>query len=91
MRGRFTVYVDTSDVSRQIDHLDRTVTDNVRRLVIALLLVGLIIGAGIAVSAAATLNSTLHTIAYIIFLSASLAASAIVIRAFWRWLDRGEF
>lgn len=90
MRGRLTLYVDTSDVSRQIGELDNAITANIRRLVVALLLVGLLIGSGVAVSGGATFNTSLHTIAYIIFLGSALLAAGIVLRFVWRWLDRGE-
>lgn len=90
MRGHLTLYVDSSDVSRQIGELERTVTANVRRLVVALLLVGLVIGSGIAVSAGATMNTALHTVAYIIFLCSALLAAGMVVRVVWRWLDSGE-
>jgi ubiquinone biosynthesis protein len=90
MRGRLTLHIDASDLNHQIKELDRTISTNVQRLVLALLLVGLVIGSGVAVSAGGDGNETLHTVAYIIFLGAALMAAALVLRVIWRWLDRGE-
>ena len=47
-QGRFTVYVDTTDLSKQIDEVDEVLSLNMRRLSLALLLVGLLIAASIA-------------------------------------------
>ena len=45
-RGRFTLEVDASEVSTQIKELDRTLTNNMKRLLLGMLLIGLLIGSG---------------------------------------------
>ncbi|MFO7634911.1 MAG: AarF/UbiB family protein [Caldilinea sp.] len=89
-RGGFTLFVDTSDLSRQVNELDRTLTINIRRLTISLLLVGLLIGASIASNSSADLFPNLPEMAYFIFMGASILASGIVLRALWRWLGGKE-
>ena len=63
-QGRFTVYVDTSDVSKQIGEFDEVLSLNMRRLSLALLLVGLLIGASIASNTPADLLPGLADLAY---------------------------
>jgi len=89
-RGGFTLFVDTSDLSKQIDELDRTITLNIRRLTISLLLVGLLVGASIASNSPADLFPNMPEMAYFIFMGASIVAVVIVLRALWRWLTGKE-
>jgi ubiquinone biosynthesis protein len=89
-RGGFTLFVDTSDLSKQIDELDRTITLNIRRLTISLLLVGLLVGASIASNSPADLFPNMPEMAYFIFMGASIIAVVIVLRALWRWLTGKE-
>jgi hypothetical protein len=89
-RGGFTLFVDTSDLSKQIDELDRTITLNIRRLTISLLLVGLLVGASIASNSPADLFPNMPELAYFIFMGASFIAVVIVLRALWRWLGGKE-
>jgi ubiquinone biosynthesis protein len=89
--GKFTVFVDTSDLGRQVDEFDRTLTKNIRSLTLALLLVGLLIGSSIASNTPGDLLPNLPEIAYFIFLGAARITWAVVLRAVFRWLSSGDF
>ena len=86
-QGRFTVYVDTSDVSKQIGEFDEVLSLNMRRLSLALLLVGLLIGASIASNTPADLLPGLADLAYLIFVGAAILAGIVLIRAVLGWLN----
>jgi ubiquinone biosynthesis protein len=86
-KGRLTVYVDTSDVSKQIRELDDTLTINVRRLSLALLLVGLLIGASIASNTPAGLLPGMAELAYFIFIAAASLAAVVLGKAIIDWLN----
>lgn len=90
-RGRFTVYVDASDASRQIHELDASLTANMKRLTLALLLVGLVIGASIASTVQSNVLPNLAELAYFIFLAGVIIAGGIILRTVWQWLSTGEF
>jgi ubiquinone biosynthesis protein len=90
-RGRFTVYVDASDASRQIHELDASLTMNMKRLTLALLLVGLVIGASIASTVQSTVLPNLAELAYFIFLAGVIIAGGIILRTVWSWVNTGEF
>ncbi len=80
-KGRLTVYVDTSDVSKQISELDDTLTLNIRRLSLALLLVGLLIGASIASNTPADLLPNMAEWAYLIFIGAAALVIIVLVKA----------
>jgi ubiquinone biosynthesis protein len=86
-RGRFTVYVDTSDLSKQISEFDDVVAMNVRRLVLALLLVGLVIGASIASNTPAHLLPNMAEWAYLIFIAAAALTIIVLAKAILDWLN----
>jgi hypothetical protein len=90
-RGRFTVYVDASDASRQIHELDASLTTNIKRLTLALLLVGLVIGASIASTVQSNVLPNLAELAYFIFLAGVIIAGGVILRTIWQWLSTGEF
>jgi ubiquinone biosynthesis protein len=89
-RGRFTVYVDASDASKQIHELDASLTTNMKRLSLALLLVGLVVGASIASTVESTVLPNLAELAYFIFLSGVILAGGIILRTLWHWMNTGE-
>ncbi|MFN8469636.1 MAG: AarF/UbiB family protein [Caldilineaceae bacterium] len=86
-KGKLTVYVDTSDVSKQISELDDTLTLNIRRLSLALLLVGLLIGASIASNTPADLLPDMAELAYLIFICAAGLTVIVLIKAIVDWLN----
>jgi ubiquinone biosynthesis protein len=86
-KGRLTVYVDTSDVSKQIGELDNALTLNIRRLSLALLLVGLMIGASIASNTPEDMLPHLSEWAYFIFIFAAGVATVVLVKAILDWLN----
>lgn len=86
-QGRLTVSVDTSDLSKQIDEVDAVLSLNMRRLSLALLLVGLLIGASIASNTPADLLPGLADLAYLIFVIAATLAGVVLIKAILSWLN----
>ena len=86
-QGRFTVYVDTTDLSKQIGEVDQVLSLNMRRLSLALLLVGLLIAASIASNTPADLLPGLADLAYLIFIGAAALTSIVLIRAVLSWLN----
>jgi predicted unusual protein kinase regulating ubiquinone biosynthesis (AarF/ABC1/UbiB family) len=89
-KGRFTVYVDTSEVSKQIGELDDALTLNVRRLSLVLLLVGLLVGASIASNTPGDLVPNMAELAYLIFIGAATVAGLLLLRAILDWLNGGK-
>jgi predicted unusual protein kinase regulating ubiquinone biosynthesis (AarF/ABC1/UbiB family) len=89
-KGGITLNVDTSDLGKQVAQIDATLTRNIRRLTVALLLVGLLIGAGIASTSPADLFPELNEIAYMIFIGAAFLAVGTIIRVVWGWLNGEE-
>lgn len=88
-RGKFVLHLDGTDLSKQIAEIDETFTRNIRRLILALLVVGLLIGSSIASNAASPLFPQLPQVAYLIFMGAAITAAAVIVRSLWRWL-RGK-
>lgn len=88
-RGKFVLHLDGTDLSKQISEIDETFTRNIRRLILALLVVGLLIGSSIASNAASPLFPLLPQVAYLIFLGAAVIAAVVIARSLWRWL-RGK-
>jgi ubiquinone biosynthesis protein len=86
-QGRFTVHVDTSDISKQIGEVDEVLTFNLRRLSLALLLVGLLVGASIASNTPAHLLPGMSGLAYLIFVAAAALAGVVLLKAIWNWLN----
>ncbi len=79
-RGRFSVHVDTSDIAKEVDKVDATLTRNVTLLVLAMLLAGLLIGSAIA----STLQNELGGIAFFLFLGGAILTTALVLSIVWK-------
>lgn len=90
-KGRFEVFVDTSDLAKEVDKLSSLG----RQIVVALVLVGMIIGSAIATSTLAVVETTdplwesLYRLAYIAFLISAGVGIVIVLGYLWRWI-RGK-
>ena len=90
-KGRFTVTVDTSELSKEVGRLTRLG----REIVIAVMLVGLIIGSAVATNVAGSTDQTgavwetLDRVAPIGFILALVVTFFIVLRLTWRWM-RGK-
>ena len=89
-RGRFTLQVDASEVSQQIRELDQTLTSNIKRLLLGMLLIGLLVGSGIASTVDTPELPGLSMIAYYIFVASAIVTGVIVISMIWRWLNDGR-
>ena len=87
-KGRFEIFVDTSDISKEVTKLSGLG----RLIVIAIVLVGIIIGSAIAVGVAALTDLTgqlvgvLTQLAYLSYFIATVLALFVVFRLMWRWL-----
>ena len=90
-KGRFTVTVDTSELSKEVGRLTRLG----RQIVIAVMLVGLVIGSAVATGVAAYSDETgrvwetLDKVAPIGFILALVVTFLIALRLTWRWM-RGK-
>jgi hypothetical protein len=58
-----------------------------RRLSLALVLVGLLIGASIASNTPGDLLPGMAGLAYLIFVGAAVLAGVVLIKAVWNWLN----
>ena len=87
-KGRFEIYVDTSELSKEITKL----RGFGRLLVLAIVLVGIVIGSAIATGVAALGNYTgqfwefMYQLAYLSYLVATVIGLFVVFRLVWRWL-----
>ena len=90
-KGRFTVTVDTSELSKEVGRLTRLG----RQIVIAVMLVGLVIGSAVATGVAAYSDETgrvwetLSRVAPVALILALVVSFLIVFRLTWRWM-RGK-
>jgi predicted unusual protein kinase regulating ubiquinone biosynthesis (AarF/ABC1/UbiB family) len=89
-KGRFSVHVDTSDLTPQVKKLDRALTKSMDRLIIGLVMVGWLVGAAIA----STVNVTvfgfpLSDLAFYMFLAGAIVGAIVVYQAVIR-LNREE-
>jgi ubiquinone biosynthesis protein len=94
-RGRFSVHVDTSDIAKEVDKVDATLTRNVTLLALALLLAGLLVASALATSLEAEMGGIqLSTIAFILFMGAAAIATVLALRIFWTlwktWSSNGR-
>ena len=89
-KGRFTVHVDTSDLSPRVDQLDKALSKSFERLILGLVLTGWLVGAAIASTGDITVgNVQLADLAYYMFLAGAIVAAVIVFQAL-RQLNKEE-
>ena len=87
-KGRFEVFVDTSDLAKEVGRLKSWG----RRIVVAIILVGIIIGSAIAMGAVVAAGPQeqytriFFRVSYFGYLLAMVVAAIIVLRLVWRWL-----
>jgi ubiquinone biosynthesis protein len=90
-RGRFELYLDTSELSKSVDKFNKWG----RQVVVAIMLTGMVIGSAIAVAAVGLTNATglmaerMSQLAYFGYIFAMIVAAIVVIRLVWRWM-RGK-
>ncbi len=88
-KGRLEVTVDTSELAKEVDKLNRLG----REVVLAILLVGMIVGSAVASTlldgaAQGSAETFLFRLTYVGYALAMLLAFVIVFRLTWRWLRR---
>jgi ubiquinone biosynthesis protein len=87
-KGRFEVFVDTSDLAKEVGRLKGWG----RQIVVAIILVGIIVGSAIAMGAVVAAGPqeqyarTFFRISYFGYLLAMVVAALIALRLVWRWL-----
>ncbi|MEA3337357.1 MAG: AarF/UbiB family protein [Chloroflexota bacterium] len=87
-KGRFEVYVDTSDLAQEVDKLGVFL----RQIVIGIVLMGMIIGSAIAVSGLTSVDPEIpywlwmFRIAYFGFIGAMVIGFLMLARLVWRWM-----
>ena len=84
-KGRFTVHVDTSDLSPRVDQLDKALSKSFERLILGLVLTGWLVGAAIASTGDITVgNIQLADLAYYMFLAGAVVAAVSIFQAIMR-------
>lgn len=82
--GKLGVYLDTGDLNKQMDNVERAITRNVTLLALTLLLVGLLIGSAIATNLDNEWGGIkLSNIAFFLFLGGAIIATAFGLRIVW--------
>ncbi len=91
-KGRFEVTIDTSELSKEVNKLDRLG----KQVVSAIILAGILIGSAIALVGLAQLElqgnapTIMAQLAYIGYIAAMVGGLLLVFRMFWRWIRRRE-
>jgi ubiquinone biosynthesis protein len=89
-KGRFSVHVDTSDLTPQVKKLDRALTKSMDRLIIGLVMVGWLVGAAIASTVdVKVFGFPLSDLAFYMFLAGAVTGAIVVYQAVMR-LNREE-
>lgn len=84
-KGRLSVHIDTSDLSREVTKLDKALSKGLERLVLGLVLAGWIVGAAIASTIEVELMGfRLSDLAFYMFVAGALVGAYVVIRALWQ-------
>jgi ubiquinone biosynthesis protein len=89
-RGRLSMHIDTSDLSKEVTKLDRAFTKSLDRLIIGLVLAGWLIGAAIASTIDVNLMGIqLSDLAFYMFILGAVISGYVVLQAIFR-LNREE-
>jgi ubiquinone biosynthesis protein len=84
-KGRISVHVDTSDLTPQVDKLDKALTKSLDRLIVGLVLTGWLVGAAIASTVEVTIGTfPLADLAFYMFLAGAVISAVVVIQAIRR-------
>jgi len=88
-KGKLSVHIDTSDLSKEVTKLDKALTKSLDRLVIGLVLAGWIVGSAIASTIDVEVGGfRLSDLAFYMFISGALVGAYVVLRALWQ--SRGD-
>jgi ubiquinone biosynthesis protein len=84
-KGRFSVHVDTSDLTPQVEQLDRALSKSMDRLMVALVLTGWLVGSAIASTVDVSLGTfRLSDLAFYMFLIGAAVGVVVTIQAITR-------
>jgi len=84
-KGRFSVHVDTSDLSPQVDKIDKALSRSLNRLLLALVLTGWLVGAAIASTAnVALFGFPLSNLAFYMFLLGAVVGAVVAFQTIRR-------
>lgn len=84
-KGRFTVHIDTSDLTPQVDKLDKALSKNLDRLLLGLVLTGWLVGAAIASTVNVNiLGFSLSNLAFYMFLIGALVGAYVAFQTIRR-------
>jgi ubiquinone biosynthesis protein len=83
--GRLSVHVDTSDLSPQVDKLDKALSKNLDRLLLGLILMGWLVGAAIASTVnVSVFGFPLSILAFYMFLAGAFIGAVVAIQTILR-------
>ena len=84
-KGKFSVHVDTSDLSPQVDKLDKALARSFNRLLLALVLTGWLVGAAIASTADVSIfGLPLSNLAFYMFLLGAVVGAVVAFQTIRR-------
>lgn len=84
-KGKFSVHIDTSDLTPQVEKMDRALSKNLDRLLLGLVLAGWLVGAAIASTANVNiLGFPLSDLAFYMFLVGVVAGGVVSVQAYLR-------
>ena len=90
-KGRFSVHVDTSDLSPQVDKIDKALARSFNRLLLALVLTGWLVGAAIASTANVSLfGLPLSNLAFYMFLLGAVVGAVVAFQTIRRLNDEDD-
>jgi ubiquinone biosynthesis protein len=83
-RGQLSLHIDTSELGQEVDKLDSTLSRNISRALVGLLLAGVLIASAIVTTIPDEIAGVrLSSIAFFMFVGSALIATAIVLRFVW--------
>ncbi len=84
-KGKVSVHIDTSDLSKEVTKLDKALTKSLERLVLGLVLAGWIVGSAIASTIDVEVSGfRLSDLAFYMFVAGALVGAYVVLRALWQ-------
>jgi len=87
LRGRLSLFVDTSDLAKEVDKFDQSLSRNMALLALSLIISGLLVGTAIATSLDVPLfGISLRTLAFVLFVVAAGVATYVVYKLIRRVL-----
>ena len=89
-KGKISVHVDTSDLTPQVDKLDKVLSNSLDRLVLGLVMTGWLVGAAVASTVDVSFfGFKLSDVAYYMFLAGAVTGAVVAIQIIRR-LNRGD-